>query len=52
MDPISAIAQMVTALANAYVETLKATPPADQKQIIDWYVADTAKIRAFFHIGS
>ncbi len=43
-----AVATMITALSNAYVETLKATPPADQKALWDWYVADMTKIRTFF----
>jgi hypothetical protein len=51
VDPITAIANMITALATAYVETLKATPPENQKTISDWYVKDTAAIRAFFKIG-
>lgn len=52
MDPVTAIANAIAALANAYVATLAATPPADQKTIIDWYVQDTNKVRAFFKIGA
>jgi hypothetical protein len=43
-----AVATMITALSNAYVATLQATPPADQKALWDWYVADMTKIRTFF----
>jgi hypothetical protein len=50
MDPVTAVAQMITALANAYIAALAATPLAEQKTIIDWYIADTQKIRKFFKI--
>ena len=51
MDPVTAIAQMITALCNAYVATLAATPEADRKALMDWYVADQTRIRAFFKIN-
>jgi hypothetical protein len=42
---------MITAIANAYIETLKATPEAERAKIATWYVEDMTKIRAFFKIG-
>ena len=51
MDPATAIANMITALANVYLATLAATPDADKKTIIDWFIQDQANIRKFFHIG-
>ena len=50
MDPLTAIATMITALAQAYIETLKATPEAERAKIAAWYVEDTTRIRAFFKI--
>ena len=46
------IAAMITALANAYIATLAATPDADKAKVADWYVQDVTKIRAFFKIGA
>jgi hypothetical protein len=43
-----AVATMIAELSKAYVATLQATPPADQKALWDWYVADMTKIRTFF----
>jgi hypothetical protein len=51
MDPLTAIATMITALANVYLEILKSTPDANKAKVSDWIVQDMTQVRAFFKIG-
>ncbi len=50
MDPVTALAEMVTALATTYGKILDATPDAEKATIAKWIVEDMTKFRTFFHL--
>ncbi len=50
MDPITAWVNMVTALTSMITEIVKGQTPEQKAQIWAWFVADQARLRAFFKI--
>lgn len=50
MDPITAAAQAITALASLYGKILDTIPEAQKAQMAIWFVQDMRNLRAFFKI--
>lgn len=50
MDPLTAFAQMVTALCNLGIEISKGQTPEQKKIIWDWIIADVTRMRKAFNI--
>lgn len=50
MDPITAAAQAITAVANMITQIVAGQPPEVKAQIWDWYVKDIAAMRDWLHL--
>ena len=50
MDPLTAIATMITALAEMVTEIARGQPPEVRKQIWDWYIEDQKILRKLFKL--
>ena len=50
MDPLTGIANIITALTNLVTELMKSQPPAVQVQLWTWYVQDVAWWRKLFKL--
>jgi hypothetical protein len=50
MDPITALANLITALTNLVKVVIEGQPPEVKKQLWDWYVTDVAKWRKLFKL--
>jgi len=45
MDPLTAAALAIKAVAEMITEIVKGQPPEFRQKVYDWYVADVEKIR-------
>lgn len=52
MDPITAIATAIAECARALTTAIEGQPPEVRRQMWDWYIADVAKLRAFFKMDT
>lgn len=50
MDPITAVATMVTAVANTVQTLAEGQPPEVRKQMWEWAVQDLRRFRTFFKL--
>lgn len=50
MDPITAIANLVTELTKLVTVVMEGQTPEQQKQLWDWYLNDIAKWRKLFKL--
>jgi hypothetical protein len=50
MDPLTAWAQAVKAIAEMITEIVKGQPPEVRTQMWEWWVADQARMRRFFKV--
>jgi hypothetical protein len=50
MDPLTAIANLLTALANLAATVAEGQTPEQRKQIWDWVIADMARWRKLFNL--
>ena len=50
MDPITALANLITALTNLVAKIIEGQTPEQKKQIWDWYISDVARWRKIFHL--
>lgn len=50
MDPITAAANLVTALTNLVAKVMDGQTPEQRKILWDWYISDVAKWRKLFHL--
>ena len=50
MDPISSIANLITAITNLVAVIADGQTPEQRKQLWDWYISDLARWRKFFNI--
>jgi hypothetical protein len=50
MDPLTAFANVVTAVTNLVQTIAEGQPPEVRKQLWDWYVADVAAFRKLFKV--
>ena len=50
MDPITAFAQVVTAITNLVTAVVHSQTPEQQKIMWDWYIADVERWRKWFKL--
>lgn len=50
MDPITAWANATVAICNLITQLLEGQTPAQRAQAWEWFMADQARWRHFFHI--
>jgi len=50
MDPVSAFANVVTAIANLISKLVDGQTPEQKKKMWDWFIADVERWRAFFKL--
>lgn len=50
MDPLTAAANLITALTKLVTVVMEGQTPEQRKQLWDWYIADVARWRKWFHL--
>ena len=50
MDPVTALATLVTALTNLVTVIVEGQTAEQRKILWDWYIADVARWRKLFHL--
>lgn len=50
MDPITALANLITALTKLVTVIVEGQTPEQKKQIWDWYIEDVKRWRKLFHL--
>ena len=50
MDPLTAAANLITALTKLVTVVMEGQTPEQRKQLWDWYLADVARWRKWFHL--
>jgi len=50
MDPLTAFANMTTAICQMITAIANGQSPEQRKIMWDWYIADVARLRKFFNV--
>lgn len=50
MDPLTAAANLITALTTLVTKVMEGQTPEQRKQLWDWYIADVARWRKWFKL--
>jgi len=50
MDPITAVANLVTELTKLVTVVMEGQTPAQKQQLWDWYISDVKAWRHLFHL--
>ena len=51
MDPLTAAANLITALTKLVTVVMEGQTPEQRKQLWDWYLEDVKAWRKLFHLG-
>lgn len=50
MDPLTALANLLTAITNLVATVAEGQTPEQRKQLWDWWLTDVARWRRLFHL--